>query len=156
MWGHTQRQCQDWQTLLQSWYFKKKKKKRLYVILSLLKDKTKFGEAPCNASPETKDWRVVKPENWVSKLNICTELHHGCMYVLQTLTGKIPYLLMANEGSSKRKVSFVTLAFFLFWISLRVHICRTKNCGVKDCEWETFIETVKSSNPLYSSCFEFP
>ena len=29
---------------------------------------------PYNASPETKDYRVVKPENWVSKLNIHTEL----------------------------------------------------------------------------------
>ena len=33
-----------------------------------------LAKPPCNASPKTKDCRVVKLENWVTKLNICTEL----------------------------------------------------------------------------------
>ena len=38
------------------------------------KTRPSLVKPPCNASPETKDWRIVKPENWVSKLNIRTEL----------------------------------------------------------------------------------
>ena len=46
----------------------------LYMRLSLLKDKTMFGPAPLQCFLATKDYKVVKPENWVSKLNSSTEL----------------------------------------------------------------------------------
>ena len=35
-----------------------------------LKTRPSLVKPTCNASPKTKDSRVVKPENWVSKLNI--------------------------------------------------------------------------------------
>ena len=38
------------------------------------KTRTSLVKPLCNASPETRNCRVVKPENWVSKLNIRTEL----------------------------------------------------------------------------------
>ena len=31
-------------------------------------------QSPCNTSLTTKDYRIVKPENWVRKINFCTEL----------------------------------------------------------------------------------
>ena len=49
----------------------------LCVKLSLLKDKTTFGLAPLqcfSCKLRTKDWMVVKPENWLRKLNFLTEL----------------------------------------------------------------------------------
>ena len=50
------------------------KKPKLHVRSSLLKDKTKFDQPPYIGSPESKDCRVVKPGNWVCKLNFRLEL----------------------------------------------------------------------------------
>ena len=46
----------------------------LYVRSSLLIDKTTFGQASLHCFSETKDCRVIIPENWVSKLNSGTGL----------------------------------------------------------------------------------
>ena len=46
----------------------------LYVKLSLLTDKTMLSQAHLHCFFETKDYRVEKPENWVSKLNSCIGL----------------------------------------------------------------------------------
>ena len=66
---------------LKSCYSKKKKKKKPKKTnwgymwgRHFSKTRPSLVKPPCNPSPETKDCRVVKPENWVSKLNIRTEL----------------------------------------------------------------------------------
>ena len=46
----------------------------LCVRLSILIDKTVIGQAPLHCFSKTQDCRVAMPENWVSKLNSCTEL----------------------------------------------------------------------------------
>ena len=80
---HTQRQCQYWQSLLAKLVFRKKKNKNKtknkknwgYVwVCHSSKTRPSLLKPPSNASLTTNDYRVVKPENWVSKLNIRTEL----------------------------------------------------------------------------------
>ena len=85
MWGrHTQRQCQNWQSPLAKLVFEKRKNNNNNTNKQTnwgymwgrhsSKTRPSLVKPPCNASPETKDCRVVKLENWVSKLNIYTEL----------------------------------------------------------------------------------
>ena len=81
---HTERQYQDWQSPLAKFVFEKKrtnkKKKKRKINWGYMwgghssKTRPSLVKPPCNASRETKDCRVVQSENWVSQLNIRTEL----------------------------------------------------------------------------------
>ena len=79
VWGRQiQRQCQDWQSPFANLVFEKKNNKQTNwgYMWGCHSSKTRpsLVKPPCHVSPNTRDCRVVRTENWVSKLNIHTEL----------------------------------------------------------------------------------
>ena len=91
---HTQRQCQNWQSPLAKLVIEKKQKQQKKPKQQQQQEQQKNKQTnwgymwgchssktrpslvkpPCHVSPNTRDCRVVRTENWVSKLNIHTEL----------------------------------------------------------------------------------
>ena len=69
---HTQRQCQDWKRSLARLVFQKNRSYMWGHHSS--KKRPSLTKPPYIGSPESKDCRVVKPGNWVCKLNFRLEL----------------------------------------------------------------------------------
>ena len=87
-------------------------------------------------------WKKIKNKNYQNISFNYTFCGHTYIYVLQTLAGKIiPHLLTANERLNKRKS---IIAFFVFWITLRVHFAEQKTTELKIANGETYAEIVKS------------
>ena len=100
----------------------------LYVrLLSLLIDKIMLDRAPLQCFSETLDCRVVKPENWVSKLNSLRMSGVICGVV----TPK------DNVWSDKTPLQKKLEIFGRSWGTFKL-FCK-KGCTIQYC-WETFLQ----------------
>ena len=68
------------------------------------KTRPSLVKPPCKASPEAKDYRFVKPENCVRKLNIHTELG----YLWGRHTQRIDKAPLHKNNKEKKKNYFLT------------------------------------------------
>ena len=94
----------------------------LYVRSPLLIDKTVLDRAPLQCFYETKDCRVVKPENWVSRLNSRTGLG---LYVWSPKTMSE----MTKLPCGKKKKKNVKI-FSRFWETFKLFCKKGCMCSI--------------------------